>query len=704
MAQSSTKEDKEFTDILGKVSEAWSLTESQRDKSNESIRFVDVPGAQWEGSLTQQFANRPRMELDKVSQAVNLFNSEWRTGRFGVNYRPDNTATSDKDAELLNGLFRKDWRKSNGDQSMDNNVSEMSKGGVGALRLKTEFVIEDDPENKDQHIIFEPIHNAYNTLVWDPQAKTQDKMDAGWAALIVTYTQDAYKEAYPGFEPTSAFQPSDRNIFNFNNLSLIYVTEYYKVNRRKEMAFGYVHKITGEKRTIFKNDLKENDLIGKLADSGFKKTSERRIIRKTIEKSILYGGGFIEKPRRIIGDRIPIAPCYGYRSYVDGQEFYYGLVEKHKDAQRLSNMAISNMAELAATSPKSIPIFTPEQVVGLETRWSEQHLGKQSYALLNSLDDQGKPIPLGPIQYLRPAEVDNNTTLVFDLVGQFIQNQSGGMPRDVLDPDASGKAIEASILRVDMQTQTLMDNISQCLKTVGEIYLGMASEVYDNERFVKLVNDDGTDKQALLLEYVLHPTLDRFVRINDVKNMKLEVIVDTGPTFATQRRSTVSTLSELLSNTDRSDPMAPLIQSSIIQNIEGAGLDDIKKFSRKQMILQGITEPETPEEEAMLADQKNQQAPADAGVLLAAAEQKKADVAGADVQRKSQADQLKSESDQVKNQISGFKAETERMGVQIDAQEADAEINNKNIDGFGKQLENRQKQVDLVQAAAARLL
>ena len=217
----SDREKEELEKILTDVSEAWNLTEFQRDQSNESIRFVDVTGAQWEGWVSQQFANRPRMELDQTSQAVNLFNAEWRTGRFGVKYRPDSSKTSEEDAELMNGLFRKDWRASNGDQSMDNNVNEMSKGGVGALRLKTEFISEEDPDDKSQKIVFDPIYNAYNTLVWDPQAKSQDKSDALWCALIITYTEDAFKEAYPGAEPDSFYQPLNRNIFNFNNMRLV---------------------------------------------------------------------------------------------------------------------------------------------------------------------------------------------------------------------------------------------------------------------------------------------------------------------------------------------------------------------------------------------------------------------------------------------------------------------------------------------------
>jgi len=612
----------EYDQILFNVSQSWNLTEYQRDKSNESIRFVDVPGGAWEGWVSDQFANRPRMEMDQASRSVNLFNGEWRASRFTVKYRPDDGKTSEQDAELLNGLFRKDWRKSNGDQSMDTTVAEMSKGGVGAIRLATRFIAEDDPEDMRQEIVFQEINNAYNTVVWDPNAKSQDKSDAQWCAILTSYTLEAFKEKYPNFSPETFFKPWDRNIFNINNQRLVYVAEYYRVKMKSGMAFVYKHEITGEKKVVFKEDLK--DILESITDAGFIKTGERRIKRKVIEKAILYGGGFIEKFRKIIGDRIPVAPCYGYRSYVDGQEYYYGLVEKQKDSQRLINMTVSNMAENAATSSKSMPILTPEQVAGHEPMWSEQHLGKFNYTLLNSVDEDGNALPPGPIGMVNPAAIDPNSSLVFEVASNYVQSQSGGVPQDVVDPDASGKAINAAMSRVDMMTKVLMDNIGQCVKSVGEIYLGMASQIYNEQRFERLVKEDGSEQEVLLMEYVPHKTMNKFVRINDVENMKLEVIVDTSPTFATRRRETVDVISQIMASTPEGSPYLPMLYAGLIENIEGTGLDDVKEFNKRQMLIQRLREPENDEEKAFVAQMQAQQNQPDATQELIAAEAERA--------------------------------------------------------------------------------
>jgi hypothetical protein len=654
--------------ILNDISKAWNLQEYQRDLSNESMRFVDVAGAQWEGWIQRQFANRPRLEMDKTSLAVNKFNAEWRESRSTVRYRADDSDTSEKDAEVLNGLFRRDYRKGDGEQAIDHAVAEMSKGGVGGIRLRTDYEVPEDPDNNDQRVIFDHIFNAYNTLVWDPNAKKQNKADAKWAAIITEYTQEAFEEEFPGCAPESFFIPLDRSLFNLNEMRMVYVAEYYQCVYKREMIFKYINRNTGEKKKIFKSDLDE-ELIIQLADNGYDKIGERRIERKVVEKSILYGGGYLEKPHRISGNMIPIAPCYGYGSYVDGQQFFFGLVEKQKDAQRLLNMAISNMAENAATSPKSMPILTPEQVAGHEQRWAEQHLGKHAYTLLNSVDDQGMPIPLGPVQYVQPAQIDPNTTALLQATDEFIRSTTGGMPQDVLDPDASGKAINAAISQVDLQTGVLRDNIMQFVKTVGEIYLGIASEIYDHERFIRIVNMDGSDKTILLKQYVLHGKYDKFVRINDVSKMKLDVVVDTGPSFSTRRRETVDVLNQIIQNTDSGSPYFPLLYAGIIENVEGPGLDALKKFNKQQMILGGFAEPETEEEMAFYQQAMQQKSGA------------------ADAQQQALIANINSQTQL--NQASAADKQIEAQKTMVEIEKLKSDIKQQDADTEAQKLENR---------------
>ncbi len=48
-------------------------------------------------------------------------------------------------------------------------------------------------------------------------------------------------------------------------------------------------------------------------------------------KSIFNGNEYMQEPKRIAGKWIPIVPVYAYRTYVDGNECYWGLVRKLMD-------------------------------------------------------------------------------------------------------------------------------------------------------------------------------------------------------------------------------------------------------------------------------------------------------------------------------------------------------------------------------------
>ena len=69
-----------------------------------------------------------------------------------------------------------------------------------------------------------------------------------------------------------------------------------------------------------------------------------------------------------------------------------------------------------------------------------------------------------------------------------------------MDPDASGKAINAVQQRVDMQTFILMDNIAIALEHAGRIYRSMAGEVYAEERAIGLLKEDDTELQTRLFD------------------------------------------------------------------------------------------------------------------------------------------------------------------------------------------------------------
>jgi len=576
----------------------------------------------YEDWFQEQFANRPKMEFNKVAQAVHRFNSEWASNRFEAKFLPDDGKTSESDADLLSGLYRKDFRRSSGPEAVDNAVSEMAKGGFGAFRLSTEFVDDEDPENDQQRIIFEPIYSAYASVIFDANAKKYDKSDARHVTYLEEMTMTAAEEEW-GCDVSSFFDPPNQNRFNWNNQTSIWIGHFYEIHEDKVEAIVFQDPF-GQKKTLYKDDFK--DFLDEMADGGFEEISRRKVIRRSVWKTVMAGSQILEEPVRIPGKLLPIIPVYGFRSYVDSKEFWYGLVRKNKDANRLFNMSATSIAESAATTSKDMPIFTDEQVEGRTSQLSEMHLGKFNHVVVNQLyDENGNPLPSGPVGVWAASRVDANDAAVMQISADYIREETGGAPQEVFDQEVSGKLFNAVSARVDMNTFTLIDNIAKSVKRGGEVYRSIAGEVHDVARAVNIIKEDGTDGQVNLHEIIIDEETGHAKAINNITSGVFEVTVDTGPAFASRKRDTLNTLFRLFEKIGDNSSYRDFLIGDIIDNIDGVGLKDLRDFNRQQKLMKGLRKPETEEEAAQVKAAQEGQRNEQGEYLQALAEREKAE-------------------------------------------------------------------------------
>ena len=584
----------------------------QRDKANEDMRFVNVTGGMWEDWRDSSFEDRAKMEFDLVSNHLFRYMGEWNLNRQGVEYRPDDDVTSDADAELLNGIHRADFRDGSGKIALDNAVYEAATCGVGAFKMANVMEDEFDPEDERQRIEWQMIVNAFNTVYWDAAAIRPDKRDARWVTVLKEYNKSSFADAFgEDIQPISAYVPETRRFLNFSstvgtgaNTDPIYVATRYEIIRKREAMFFYNNLVSGEVEIY--NEAEHEDVKDELRrDTNRTFLKERKILRQHVEKSVFTGDQYIEEPKRIVGRWLPIIPIYGYRSYVDGAEWYFGLVRKLKDASRLFNMHMNQLAENAASNGQPIPIFDPKQMPqGIANLWADKN--NKSYLLAKSLlDANGNPIHHGPTGYLQPGAIDQNAAASLQAVIQFIQDTTGGVPKDTMDPNASGKAIKQMMKRENLNTQPLSDNINTGIQWEGVVYQSMAAEVYSREQMVRTVGMDGTDGREHLLKVVMDEQTGKFIQANNLRGKKFRAYADVGPQYESMREETVETLKamgEFLQNTPAGEQYLEPIIFSILDNMEGVGLGPLKDINRRNMILKGLKKPETDEEKQLVAD------------------------------------------------------------------------------------------------------
>lgn len=574
----------------------------------QARRFAYVPGAQWEGNLEAQFANRPRFEINKVLDSLMRIFSEYRNNRVTVDFRAKDDAASDKTADNLNGMFRSDEQESNAEEAYDNAFDEGTAGGFGAWRLRAKYENEYDEDDDHQRICIEPIFDADMSVFFDADAKRQDKSDATKCWLIYTMSQDDFRETWK-VEPASFDRTNKMTRFDWYTPDVVYVAEYYEVEFKKTKVHFFRQMATDEELKVYARDL-DDEKLEELAALGYVESRQKTITERKIHKYIIDGMEVLEDCGYIAGEYIPVVPYYGKRMFIDNKERMFGHTSPMMDAQRIYNMEISSLAEQASVFGESIPIFTPEQMAGQENNWANKNITKPPYLLVNPITDaQGQMVPAGPISYTQPPVIPPALQGLIQLVQSDIMELAGNQQQgDELQSNVSGKAVELVQSRLDMKSFIYQDNFKKAMRQSGVIWLSMAKALYDEAgRKMRTIGKDDTESQAILKQPAVDKQGSQYIE-NDLSEGTYDVAVDVGPGFASKRDKAVRGLLGILQFIE--DPsMKAAVVGMILQNMEGEGMDDLRTFARRGLVKAGVIEP-TDEEKAELA-QEQEQAPPD---------------------------------------------------------------------------------------------
>lgn len=616
-------------EALTEFDEIQSAVRDERLQCLKDRRFCSIPGAQWEGSLGEQFENKPRFEVNKVHLSVIRIINEYRNNRITVNFVSRTGESSDTLAETCDGLYRADEKDSGAEEAYDNGFEEAVTGGFGAWRLRAAYEDEEDDEDERQRINIEPIFDADSSVFFDLNAKRQDKADAKSCFVLTSMSPSAYENEYED-NPVSWSKEIHQCEFDWSTPDVVFVAEYYKVEEIKETIHIW-ESVTGEEERYKDADFEADpELEARLTATGGYKVRQKKVRRQRVHKYILSGGKVLEDCGYIAGKHIPVVVVYGKRWFVDNIERCMGHTRLAVDAQRLKNMLISKFGELSALSSTEKPIVTPEQISGHALMWAEDNIKNYPYLLLNPVTDvNGNPVAMGPIGYTKPPQIPPALAALMQITEQDIQDLLGNQQAgEKLEPNISGKAVELIQTRLDMQTFIYMSNMSKAIKRSGEVWLSMAKELFtESGRKMKSVGGQG-EVQSIELSKLMMDKDGATRTENNLAEADFDVTVDVGPSSSSKRSSTVKALMGMASITD--DPETKQVLGAMtMMNMEGEGIAEVRDYFRQKLLRMGVVKPTEDEKKVLMEEMQNVKPDPNAEYLKAAAEAEMAKAAKA---------------------------------------------------------------------------
>lgn len=581
----------------------WSSGDEARTEATNDLYFSRV--SQWDDWLCEYTTLQYRGQFDVVRPVVRKLVAEMRKNPIDVLYRPKDGANPES-ADVLMGMYRTDMNHNAARSAVNVAVREQIECGVGHWRLVTEYE-DNNLLSRNQVIRRRPLHESCNHVVWDCNSKEQDKSDAKHCTVIQPFSTEGWKvfaeanDIDPDIIPT--FQSPDMEwMFPWISKDVVYIGEYYEVEEKNEKVFIYLDPLTQEPVSYYQRDIK--DVIDDLAEKGFVKVAEKKVKRRRVYKSLITCTEILKDKELIAGENIPIVPAYGEWGFAGDKEVYEGVVRLTKDGQRLRNMIMSFNADIVARNPQKKPFFYPEQIAGYEHMYGGDDA--YPYYLVNRTDENGADLPPTPIAYMEEPQVPQaNAYMLEAATGAVKEVASLGVDSDAANGQVAFDTVNQLNMRADLETYVFQDNLATAFRRDGEIYQSMVNDIYDVPRSVTVTLEDGTEKDVQIMSQVVDLQSGDVVMLNDIRG-RYECYTDTGPSFQSMKEQNRAEIQELLTKVPQGTPEWQMLLLQYFTLLDGKGVEMMREYANKQLVMMGLKKPETPEEIQMVQQAQNQ--------------------------------------------------------------------------------------------------
>jgi len=517
---------------------------NNRMEGLEDLKFA--AGDQWpvEIQSSRNLESRPCLTINKIDAYIRQITNQQRQQRPRIKVHPVNNQADKKIADVLQGITRHIEVNSNADDAYDNAFDYAVRMGWGYWRVVTDYTRED---SFDQEIYIQQIDNPF-TVYFDPNSVLPDGSDAERCIITTVMPKAVFREQYPGADDGSNFMPRGTGDSSAEWVTKedVRVCEYFYTERKRAKLV-----MLSDGTSAFEEDLPSAET---LALAGITILEKRDSYRKQIKWVKLTAMEVLDS-KDWPGRYIPIVPCYGQQLIIQDKRKKYGITRFAKDPQRMYNFWSTSMTESVALAPKAKWLLAEGQDEGHETDWAMANIKSTPVLRYKQTDIDGRVAPAPTRLQPEPppagimsaaAQISNDLQTV---IGIFDPNQ---MPTGNL----SGKALNGQQQQIDLSTFHYYDNLTRSIRHTGKIILDLVPKIYDAQRVMRIIGDDGQPDLVTINEQKRDDTGAIVQILNNVTVGEYDVVMDTGPGYQSKRIQAV-------------EAMMPMMQNQELFNIAG---------------------------------------------------------------------------------------------------------------------------------------
>jgi hypothetical protein len=527
-----------------------------RQEALEDLKFG--AGDQWPVELqnSRNLESRPVITVNKVDNYCRQVSNQQRQQRPRIKVHATNTHEDMVDAQTISGIIRHIEVNSNADHSYDNAFEYAVRMGWGYMRVRTDYISED---SFDQEIYIDPVDNPF-TVYFDPNSVLPDGSDADRCLITTMMLKEEFRKLYPDADDggTSFTQRGTGDSQSeWITKEDIRLAEYYYTVREKATLY-----LLSDGSATFADD---KDFFKRLDAYGITVVDKRDSFKKTIKYCKMTAVEILEE-RDWAGKYIPIVPVYGRHIVIGDKRKKFGMIRYAKDPQRMYNFWQTAITEGVALAPKAKWLLAEGQDEGHESDWANANIKSFPVLRYKQTDIDGRPAPVPTRLQPEPPQagimaaamgVDND---IKNIMGVFDPAQLG-------QGNISGKALNGQQQQVDLTNFDYYDNLTRSISHVGKICLDLIPKIYDTERVMRIIGDDGKPE---LLTINQRDSVGRV--LNDITVGQYDVVMETGPGYNSKRQEAVDNMLPLLS---AAPELMQVAGDLVFRNMDWPGADII---------------------------------------------------------------------------------------------------------------------------------
>lgn len=450
-----------------------------------------------------------------------------------------------------------------------------------------------DTNTFNQEIFIKFIQHQYSVYL-DPNMTALDKPERGgpkWGMIIEDMPKAEFEREYPGAAAVS-LEGLPTTQLNWWSTDTVRVASYYVAEPREIKLMLLEGNQVVEKGSDEHKQLEE---AAAATGTPLKALKERATIVYDIMHYRISGREILpndegeRKGQKVAGEYIPIIPWEGKYDYLEsGEKYYRGVFSNAIDANKMLSYHATMAAERAATGRQHKG--TPEHFKGFVDQWGSP-IG---HAVLMYNHDPKEPG--GPKEINTVTELEQSVKMM-QYAGQEIKDLTNRHEASLGEKsnETSGKAIMARQQQGSTSNFEFPLNFARAKRYRTKIIESMIPEVLDYEMAVRIIGDDGKEKGV---EYINQPKpggINEY--LNDTSKARFDTVVDTGPSFKTQRMEAAYMLQ---SQSQASPVFAELFGDLLMRSMDFPYADEASK--RLKFFLEGkypgITEAGAGDEQA----------------------------------------------------------------------------------------------------------